>query len=193
MADCTSEVISRTDLNRDRHRWPCQMSSVLELAPFDILGPHVHGDDLVIRAFWPEAERVAVVFDDEEARPMERLHDSGLFEATLSGQKLSHYQLEVTFYSGIVQLYEDPYAFEPTLSNFDAHLMAEGTHLHIYERPGAPLVAVLGVRGVRFAVWAPNAQRVSVVGLFNQRYGRRHPTCFPQSNGVWELFVPARA
>ncbi len=159
-------------------------------APFDILGPHAYGDDLVIRAFWPEAERVTVVIGKEEPRPMARIHDGGLFQATLPNHSLKPYQLEVAFHSGITQLYEDPYAFAPTLSSFDSHLMAEGTHLHIYERLGAHLVEVEGVRGVRFAVWAPNAQRVSVVGLFNQWDGRRHPMCFHQSNGVWELFVP---
>ena len=138
-------------------------------APFDILGPHVVGDTLVIRALWPDAERMAVVIGGDAPVPMSRIHDSGLFEATLADHKtVTPYQLEVTFHSGQSQLYEDPYAFAPTLSEFDAHLMAEGTHLHIYERLGAHMVESQGVRGVRFAVWAPNAQRVSVVGLFNQ-------------------------
>ena len=159
-------------------------------APFDILGPHLHGDTLVIRAFWPDAEGIAVVIGDEAPQPMARIHDGGLFQVALPRRPLTPYQLEVMYYSGVSQLYEDPYAFAPVLSNFDAHLMAEGTHLHIYERLGAHLVEVQGVRGVRFAVWAPNAQRVSVVGLFNQWDGRRHPMCFHHSNGVWELFVP---
>ena len=160
-------------------------------APFDALGPHQHGDDLVIRAFLPDAERVAVVIGAEAPRPMDRIHDAGLFQVTLPNHKTAvPYHLDVTYLSGITELCEDPYAFAPTLSDFDAHLMAEGTHLHIYERLGAHVVESQGVRGVRFAVWAPNAQRVSVVGLFNQWDGRRHPMCFHPSNGVWELFVP---
>ena len=160
-------------------------------APFDALGPHQHGDDLVIRAFLPDAERVAVVIGAEAPRPMDRIHDAGLFQVTLPNHKTAvPYHLDVTYLSGITELCEDHYAFVPTLSDFDAHLMAEGTHLHIYERLGAHVVESQGVRGVRFAVWAPNAQRVSVVGLFNQWDGRRHPMCFHPSNGVWELFIP---
>ena len=162
-------------------------------APFDILGPHEYGDDLVIRTFWPEAERIAVIIGKEEPRPMTRLHDSGLFQLTLPGRSQTPYQLDVTFYSGISQLYEDPYAFAPTLSNFDAHLMAEGTHLHIYERLGAHLVEVEGVKGVRFAVWAPNAERVSVVGGFNNWDGRIHAMRVRGGSGIWELFIPGLA
>ena len=160
-------------------------------APFDILGPHIVDGAMVIRAFRPDAERIDVAIGAKEPVPMVRIHDVGLFEATLtSHKKLKPYQLAVTHHGGQSQLYEDPYAFAPTLSDFDAHLMAEGTHLHVYERLGAHVVESQGVRGVRFAVWAPNAQRVSVVGLFNQWDGRRHPMCFHPTNGIWELFIP---
>nr|MBP6789858.1 hypothetical protein [Promineifilum sp.] len=101
-------------------------------APFDALGPHQHGDDLVIRVFLPDAERVAVVIGAEAPRPMDRIHDAGLFQVTLPNHKTAvPYHLDVTYLSGITELCEDPCAFAPTLSDFDAHLMAEGTHLHI--------------------------------------------------------------
>ena len=85
-------------------------------APFDILGPHLEDGNLVIRAFWPDAEQVAVV-SQGASLPMNRIHDSGLFEVTLPNRKkVPPYQLNVTFPSGLSQLYEDPYAFAPTLS-----------------------------------------------------------------------------
>lgn len=160
-------------------------------APFDVLGPHLEGEGLVIRYFDPDAERVEVLYGKDKRLPLVRIHDQGLFEATIPGQKkVIDYQLEVAYFSGHVGLYEDIYAFPPTLSNFDAHLMAEGTHLHIYERLGAHIADINGVNGVLFAVWAPNALRVSVVGRFNNWDGRRHPMRFHHENGIWELFIP---
>jgi len=160
-------------------------------APFDVLGPHLSDAGLVIRAFWPGAASMDVVPARGAAIPMNLIHDAGLFEATLPGRKkIVHYRLVARFNSGAEQTIEDPYAFAPTLSDFDAHLMAEGTHLHIYQRMGAHLTQLDGVSGVLFAVWAPNAQRVSVVGPFNNWDGRRHPMRFHATNGVWELFLP---
>ncbi len=159
-------------------------------APFDVLGPHQTGDDLIIRAFWPEAASVAVVLGAGDPRPMDCIHPTGLFEVTLPNQAVAPYQLVVTDHAGQTQLHEDPYSFLPTLGSLDAYLMGEGTHLHIYDRLGAHIVEIRGVSGVRFAVWAPNAQRVSVVGPFNQWDGRRHPMRFLHDNGVWELFIP---
>jgi len=159
-------------------------------APFDILGPHRAGDDLVIRAFLPEAESVGVVLGPGDPRPMERIHVTGLFEVTLPNQDIAPYRLAVTDRSGQTQLYEDPYSFTSTFGGLDAYLMGEGTHQHIYERLGAHIMELRGVSGVHFAVWAPNAQRVSVVGPFNQWDGRRHPMRFLHDNGVWELFIP---
>ncbi|MBX7251579.1 MAG: 1,4-alpha-glucan branching protein GlgB [Candidatus Promineofilum sp.] len=159
-------------------------------APFDILGPHRAGDDLVIRAFLPEAESVGVILGPGDPRPMERIHITGLFEVTLPNQDIAPYRLAVTDRSGQTQLYEDPYSFTSTFGGLDAYLMGEGTHQHIYERLGAHIMELRGVSGVHFAVWAPNAQRVSVVGPFNQWDGRRHPMRFLHDNGVWELFIP---
>ena len=160
-------------------------------APFDILGPHAYADNLIVRAFEPDAIAMAVVLTDGRVFPMEMIHKAGLFEATLPGFTVdTAYRLEASYSVGEPVLYEDAYAFPPHLTDFDVHLMAEGTHLHVYERLGAHLVEINGVHGVNFAVWAPNAQRVSVIGDFNQWNGLRHPMRFQQDIGVWELFIP---
>ncbi|HEY1408669.1 MAG TPA: 1,4-alpha-glucan branching protein GlgB [Promineifilum sp.] len=160
-------------------------------APFDVLGPHLVDGKLIIRAWIPEASQAAVLMGKSSRAPMEKIHEAGLFEIELEGRKkLSHYRLEVTDQHGDVRLHEDPYSFPASLTEFDAHLLAEGTHLRIYERLGAHLTALNGVAGVRFAVWAPNALRVSVIGDFNGWDGRRHPMRFHANNGLWELFIP---
>ncbi|MEZ4516374.1 MAG: hypothetical protein R3C44_05880 [Chloroflexota bacterium] len=159
-------------------------------APFDILGPHQSGKDIVVRAFAPGMAELAVV-TPKGRTVMEQIHEDGLYEVVVPGKLPKfRYQLEATNPDGTTRLYDDPYAFPAQLSDFDIHLMAEGTHLHIYDRLGAHLVEVDGVKGVRFAVWAPNALRVSVVGDFNQWDGRRHVMRFHQGSGVWELFIP---
>lgn len=161
-------------------------------APFDVLGPHLIGTNLVIRTFQPDAAHIAVITGNRKAIPMTQIHPAGLFEAVIAERKkIEPYQLDITYHNGVSGLYEDPYAFPPTLTDFDSHLMAEGTHLHIYDRLGAHIIELNGVKGVLFAVWAPNAQRVSVVGNFNNWDGRRHPMRFHPANGIWELFVPA--
>jgi len=160
-------------------------------APFDVLGPHLIDDDLVIRSFQPDADNVNVVFSNGQRVDMSRVHDAGIFEIVVPGQnEVPPYQLEVSYHNGSTLLHEDPYAFPPVLTELDIYLMGEGTHLHIYEQLGAHLIEVNGVQGVHFAVWAPNAQRVSVVGNFNNWDGRRHPMRFHQAIGLWELFIP---
>lgn len=160
-------------------------------APFDILGPHLIGTKLVIRTFQPDASHVTVITGEKKAIPMTQIHPAGLFEVVIPGRKkIDPYRLDITYHTGVSGLYEDPYAFPPTLTDFDSHLMAEGTHLHIYDRLGAHIIELNGVRGVLFAVWAPNALRVSVVGNFNNWDGRRHPMRLHPANGIWELFVP---
>lgn len=160
-------------------------------APFDILGPHLENGKLFVRAFEPDATAVEVVHGNNQRIQMYRIHESGLYEVAIPNKnKELRYQLSVTYLSGLTTLHEDPYSFPPLFTDFDTHLMAEGSHLHIYQRLGAHIVELNGVRGVHFAVWAPNAQRVSVVGNFNNWDGRRHPMRFLTEIGVWELFLP---
>ncbi len=158
--------------------------------PFAILGPHELENGVVVRAFLPLAQEVSIVIESERY-PMERVKEEGFFEAFVPGQSLPlSYRLESTNFTGETALHEDTYAFSSTMSDFDAHLLAEGTHKFMYERLGAHLTEVGGVRGVMFAVWAPNALRVSVVGDFNEWDGRRNPMRFHPNNGIWELFIP---
>ena len=122
---------------------------------------------------------VVVITGKNQRTPMTRIHDAGLFQVVLTGRKkIVVYKLEATFNDGNTHLYEDSYAFPATLTEFDSHLLAEGKHLHIYERLGAHLTELKGVRGVVFGVWAPNALRVSVVGNFNNWDGRPPPHAF---------------
>ncbi len=166
---------------------------------FSILGPHEMGTDgakgLVIRAFIPEAARAWVV-DLSSGEPgrkveMQRLHPDGFLVATFPGKSPGMpYRLAVENHEGHAWEFVDPYQFGPVLTDFDLHLLAEGTHYDSYEKLGAHVREHQGVRGVHFAVWAPNAQRVSVVGDFNHWDGRRHPLRNCGTGGLWEVFIP---
>jgi 1,4-alpha-glucan branching enzyme len=165
--------------------------------PFAVLGPHPvtteAGPALAVRAFlpWARAVRVRPAAPGAAPVPMERIHGDGLFEAVLPGAALpAAYRLEVEHQKGDVLILEDPYRFPPTLTPYDLHLLAEGTHYRAFEKLGAQLRTVEGVAGVAFSVWAPNARRVSVVGDWNGWDGRQHPMRLHPGNGIWELFVP---
>src|SRR6516225_6159172 len=159
--------------------------------PFRYLGPHAEADGAVVRVFFPNADAITVVDHQARLSNLSRIHDAGLFAGRLA-DGLSHYRLRVRFADHVVEL-EDPYRFPPVLSDFDLYLLAEGTHLQLYDKLGAHPLNVEGVTGVAFAVFAPNARRVSVVGDFNVWDGRRHAMRV-RGNGFWEIFVPgARA
>jgi 1,4-alpha-glucan branching enzyme len=165
--------------------------------PFAVLGPHVcregRATAVAIRAFLPGAVGAEVRPGEPGVAPreMERLHPDGIFEATFPRRAaLFRYGLAVTDASGRVREIEDPYRFPSTLSDFDRLLLGEGTHYQAYEKLGAHATVLDGVAGVVFAVWAPNARRVSVVGDFNGWDGRRHPMRRHPGAGIWELFVP---
>ncbi|GIX22075.1 MAG: 1,4-alpha-glucan branching enzyme GlgB [Gammaproteobacteria bacterium] len=168
-------------------------------APRSLLGFHVlvneHGlREWVVRVFEPEAERVALFWEGESAeaaRPLQRLHEGGLFEIYLEPlETLRPYRLVVDYKDGNREIKHDPYYFSPQLSDFDLYLFNEGNHLRIHHKLGAHPTAIDGVEGTLFAVWAPNAERVSVVGDFNYWDGRKHPMQVRGSSGVWELFIP---
>ncbi len=163
-------------------------------APFDILGPHPAPDEglVVLRAFRPDAHALRVVIAASGARvEMARLHDAGLFAAAVPGAWPGlRYHYEADTHDGRTLTFADPYAFSPLLTDFDLHLFGEGHYRFSYEKFGAHPREADGVRGVNFAVWAPNARRVSVVGGFNNWDPRAHPMRLLGSSGVWELFIP---
>ncbi len=160
--------------------------------PFAVLGPHtLAGGGAWVRAFLPGAARVSVVDAASGAvlTEMARRHDEGFFEAPLSNARLA-YRLRCDWIDGKTSVVDDPYRFPPVLGDMDLWLMGEGSHLRPYEVLGATLRTMLGVAGTSFAVWAPNASRVSVVGDFNFWDGRRHPMRLRRECGVWEIFLP---
>jgi len=157
--------------------------------PFAVLGPHDGPDGTTIYAFLPGAYHVDVLACDtnQTLAALTELHPAGVF----AGHAGEHrpYLLRIDW-GRDVQETEDPYSFGPLLGDLDLHLIAEGTHQDLAACLGAIPMTVGNVHGVRFAVWAPNAQRVSVVGDFNQWDGRRHPMRRRHGAGVWEIFVP---
>ena len=165
--------------------------------PFDVLGPHpivnAGRQALAVRAYLPESTQAWVVDPAQTMQqPMRRIHPSGLFEAICDmpdTKTNSHYLLRTVDQNGRQTTTPDPYQFPPQLTEFDLYLLGEGRHWKSYERLGAQLRTIDGVAGVNFAVWAPNAQGVTLVGDFNGWDGRRHPMR-KHPNGVWELFVP---
>ncbi len=156
--------------------------------PFAVLGPHRQDDgSATVCAFVPGATAVQVVAG-ARAWPLALQHAGGVFEGPVPAP--AHYQLRVRWPDGAESLIEDPYRFGPVLGEVDAWLLGEGSHLRPYEIMGALPREMDGVAGTGFAVWAPNASRVSVVGDFNSWDGRRHPMRLRRECGVWELFLP---
>ena len=161
--------------------------------PFSVLGPHDSADGLVVRAFWPRALSIAVVAQGDEASitRLARLDAEGLFEGVIRSAERERfdYRLRIEDEAGHVFDLDDPYRYGPVLTDFDLHLLAEGTHVRAYDRLGARPITH-GIRaGVHFAVWAPSARRVSVVGDFNLWDGRVHPMRL-RTGGYWEIFIP---
>jgi len=160
--------------------------------PFEVLGVHAgDGDKVVVRAFRPTAKSLHLLRDDISPMKMTAVNDKGLFEAAIpaQGEDLD-YTLKETNHEGVEYIFKDPYSFPLTLSDYDLYLFGEGKHWAIYDRLGAHPHEIDGVHGVRFAVWAPNARRVSVVGDFNNWDARLHPMQPHGDSGVWELFIP---
>jgi 1,4-alpha-glucan branching enzyme len=164
--------------------------------PFSVLGPHdvTHEGTrgIAVRAFRPYVREMAVHnLIDGQVTPMARVHPDGFFEAflpDLTRERLD-YRFRVTWPDGGVSEIDDPYRYGPVFTGFDQYLFGEGTHVRAFDRLGArPMTH--GVPGVHFAVWAPNARRVSVVGDFNGWDGRVHPMRALVNAGVWEIFLP---
>lgn len=156
--------------------------------PFSFLGRHIKDGQAQIKVYLPYAETVKL---GHNGASLVRLPDTDFFEYQALEESLpEHYQLSWEDKNGYSHLDYDPYDFGCQLSEFDLHLFGEGRHWHVYQKLGGHLHTVDGIDGVLFTVWAPNAERVSVVGDFNRWDGRCHPMRNLGSSGVWELFVP---
>ncbi|WP_075217696.1 1,4-alpha-glucan branching protein GlgB [Mongoliimonas terrestris] len=155
--------------------------------PFAVLGPHRTPRGSVIRAFLPNAVSAEVRSGGETVGTFAHV-EAGLWVAPVE-RLPEHYTIRATWDAGTHEA-EDPYAFPLLLGEMDVYLLAEGAHRQLADTLGAVVTTVEGVPGVRFAVWAPNARRVSVVGDFNAWDGRRHPMRLRRECGVWELFLP---
>jgi 1,4-alpha-glucan branching enzyme len=167
--------------------------------PLSILGPHQVALDgrraVAVRAFLPDMQRVWLIdaAHGRRALPMRRIHPAGLYEAICPMHDIQRpwrYELKVEDSRGRQSVTHDPYAFPPLLTDYDLHLLAEGRHWKSYRRLGAQIRTVDGTSGVNFAVWAPNADAVSVIGDFNGWDRRRHPMRKHIPSGFWELFIP---
>jgi 1,4-alpha-glucan branching enzyme len=157
--------------------------------PFDVLGIHREGRGWVVRAQLPGTAEAEVVLASGNI-PMERLPETDFFTAKLTGKDLPDYRLRWRPGQGEWLEVDDPYRFGTTVGDLDIHLFGEGKHEHIYRVLGAHPCEHEGVAGVRFATWAPNARRISVVGDFNRWHGLAHPMRVRGQSGVWELFIP---
>src|SRR5215475_8561314 len=159
--------------------------------PFRILGPHRMGDDLAIRAFRPDARKIDIVTNGDQPVEAEKIHRDGFFQAKIpNATRDLDYRLRVTNWDESQYTMRDPYGYGPIMGEVDLHLFSEGQHWQLYDKFGAHLRTIGDTNGVYFAVWAPNAQRVSVVGDFNDWDGRVNPMRRLLSAGVWELFLP---
>ena len=161
--------------------------------PFRILGVRESASGHCVRAFRPDAVAVTLIEIGGAGRkvPLQRLHPDSYFESALEGPVEGlDYEFELTSHDGKVWRQRDAYSYGPVLGEMDVYLFNEGTHYEIYRKLGAHMIEHQGVRGTHFAVWAPAAQRLSVVGDFNSWDGRVHPMRKLVPSGVWEIFLP---
>ena len=171
-------------------------------APYQLLGPHGIENGVLIRAFQPNIVTLTVVDEaTDQHYPMTRAHEEGLFETTVplakteasgenGAQPALRYHYEAHTFAGNDVTFHDPYSFPLQITDYDIYLFRQGRLLQSYDTFGAHLTEINGVKGVRFAVWAPNAHRVSVIADFNGWDTRIHPMQVHGDTGVWELFIP---
>lgn len=165
--------------------------------PFQVMGYHEWQDQnttmCAIRAFHPDAAGMQVVFDHHTVYDMYKIRDAGFFHVEFPKFEHQFYQFRISNHQGYSWLEKDPYRHHPFISDYDLHLFVEGNHHHVYKVLGAHYGEFEGLHGVKYAVWAPNALRVSVIGDFNNWDGRRHPMRNRGYSGIFELFIPDHA
>ena len=166
--------------------------SGLSADPFSILGRHTEGKSTVLRTFAPGAARVEVLPPQGEKAVAEltKTHDSGVFEVDISPSKIEAGYRYRAWFGALAQIYQDPYAFLPSIPDMDLYLLSEGKHAHAFRWLGAHVTQRDGVKGTRFAVWAPNARSVCLAADFNLWSDVKHPMATRGGSGIWELFVP---
>jgi 1,4-alpha-glucan branching enzyme len=168
-----------------------QLMALHHSDPHSILGAHPGDDGVTIRVFRPDAKQISVIAGQTPPKKMTLIDDRGLFEVLVPGRKqVFPYELNVDSGNDDVVTIRDPYTFLPTIGPLDLYLWSEGRHEQIYEKLGAHPHRIDGADGYAFAVWAPNARGVSVVGDFNRWDGRIHMMRSLGPSGVWELFIP---
>ena len=164
--------------------------------PFAVLGPHAEGRSTIVRALHPSAQAIDLrLMATGELRPMKKVDASGLHEIRLEASEAGDgfapdYRLRFMFPDGHAVEIDDPYRYGRVLTDFDLHLFGEGTHYRAHEKLGAHRLTIGSTTGVHFAVWAPNALRVSLLGDLNGWDGRVHPMRLLAPAGIWEIFIP---
>ncbi|HEX4753783.1 MAG TPA: 1,4-alpha-glucan branching enzyme, partial [Solirubrobacterales bacterium] len=161
--------------------------------PHSLLGAHAGDGGTVVRAYRPAAEKVVARDEKGESIELVKSHPAGLFEGTFAEADADappRYELEITYADGRPYTVRDPYAFPPTLGEVDLHLIGEGRHEDLYGKLGAHVTEIDGVAGTAFAVWAPAARSVSVVGAFNDWRGDLDQMRSLGGSGIWEIFIP---
>src|SRR5215831_621679 len=160
--------------------------------PHSILGAHLTSDGAIIRAYRPEAVQISLLLDDQAPREMTARPEPGLFEVAVAekGPEIFRHRLEILYPGNYRVTVQQPYSFPPTLGDLDLYLWAEQKHERIWQKMGAHVREVSGISGTSFAVWAPNAAGISVVGDFNGWDGRLHMMRMLGASGVWEIFIP---
>lgn len=168
-----------------------RITTGLEDDPFSVLGVHAEGKALVARVFMPEAVAVeAQTLDGQVVGELARIDPAGLFAGAVAIDEPTPLHYRAVYADGAEFDMTDPYSFGPVLGPMDDYFLAEGSHQRLFDKLGAHPMTFEGVEGTHFAVWAPNAKRVSVVGEFNRWDGRRATMRRRADVGVWEIFLP---
>jgi len=158
--------------------------------PFSLYGIHREDGRRIVRTFQPMAESLGLLVEGvAEPVPMQRVHPDGIFETEMPPRK-RNYRFRIKHANGDSWDVEDAYRFPSMLGEFDLYLIGQGSHRDIFRKLGAHPAQLLGVAGTWFAIWAPNASRVSVIGGFNNWDGRCHVMRLHPGNGLWEIFIP---
>ena len=158
--------------------------------PHRLLGPHREGNATVVQAFYPGAVSMELKLPGQKTVEMEQADEAGYYAALVGGKEIGGYTLKASLEDGTTEEFEDPYRFAPVITKEDTARFAAGIHYEAYRILGAHMMTIDKTQGVHFAVWAPNALRVSVVGDFNHWDGRRHQMRRLWDSGIFEIFIP---